>query len=235
MKNASLLKILLFLLGFFSFVFSQNPNQFDEPKGLIEYTTPFLPHASNTIDKEGFSVYFTYPGFFSYIGQLNVCYTSECGDMFYGGIGVYVMGGVNKRLASFKTSRIYLNVNIGTIFDQGTLGSFGFSYIAAIKNKTNLEICADIYYNHGLSFDGPPSIPYSIGSSLNIVLSKEIINNFLISAGIGLSYIQYRYTEINTYHYEYIYKKIENEYPKESLGWDKRLIIPLGFSLSYHF
>jgi len=239
----SVKKVLLLLVFLFSNYLIVLPQSF--PKSIIPWAAPYLPHASNTNGEEGTSFVFSYPGFFSWLGQASVYYTNSFGDSYFGGIGeTYLMIGINKKILTFEKDYIYLNTNIGTMFQKRYLGSFGFSYIRIITSKNKLELVLDLYFNHGISGDmliGDKAYSKGILAGFNYV--HLITENFLINFGVGVSFVKYRYMRnvagfIGS-KYEYVSKRMEKYYTATGLydlpKWDSRVVVPLGLTLSYHF
>ena len=242
-----MLLILLFLFSNFTLILSQKSEKIYMPKNTLEISTPYLPHAIVTNGEQGFSFAYSYPGFFSYLGQASLYYTNSLGDSYFGGIGeTYLMIGINKKILTLEKDYIYLNTNIGTMFQKRYLGSFGFSYLRTITSKNKLELVLDLYFNHGISGDmlvGDKA--YSKGTLAGFNYVHLITENFLINFGVGVSFVKYRYMRNvagfvgSKYEYEYVSKRMEKYYTETGLydlpKWDSRVIVPLGLTLSYHF
>lgn len=211
-------------------------------KSTLEISTPYLPHAIVANGKQGFSFAFSYPGYFSYLGQASLYYSNSLGDSYFGSIGEwYIMLGVNKQIIKFSKSSIFLNANIGTTVDvtHRHLGSFGISHLQQITHRSKIELVLDLYFNHGISGDFIiHDITYSMGFLGGVNYAFDISPSLLLNLGVGLSLVKYRYAYFadgGVHHYRYIAKP-RGEYGDDyTLGWDSRYIIPFGITLSYKF
>ncbi len=88
--------ILLLRLELFSQEACDVPNDY--------YSYPFaFPHIANVLDDSAFALNYTYPGFWSYAGQLNMYYTNSNGYSFLFGLGLpYLMAGSHKKNRIFR-------------------------------------------------------------------------------------------------------------------------------------
>ena len=195
--------------------------------------TPSTPHASSTYFQDGFSMEYSYSGFFSSTGQINLYYKNSSRDSYHFGISLpHISFGICKHMKSNK----YINVN----FIYGLGGSLGVSKLYPSLNH-NVEIALDLFYYRGIN-GGDIVIfeprPYSRGGVSMINYTKKISYGFRFIAGIGLSYIQYREMyNSKDQDWEYVsYSKENKNYNWLSRSrWKSFLIVPFKLSLSYDF
>ena len=243
--------IFFFILIFTEFMYSQNSKDIYLPKNCIEIFTPHITHASNINGESGLSILYSYPGFFSLLGQTSIYYTSKSNDSYFISLGeVYLMMGTSNNIKYFDMydSKFFLNLNVGTFGRDGYLGSIGFSYLKKLINKNRIELITDIFFHQGYNADIIPDKDYSQGILFFINYSNLITKNLNINFGIGISFIRYRYiytangsifVSNKEYRYRYVSKKMEKYYIENNLGinpaWDNQIIIPFGITVSYHF
>ena len=221
---------------------------------LLSLSTPYLPHASNTTTEKGISLVCSYPGYFSYYGQINLYFTDGSSNSYLLGIGeTYLIAGINKFILKRKNSKVFLNINFGSMFGHLTtfgneyLGSIGVSFLKPLPPKSRIEFVFDIYFNHGM--DGDWMIIhdkiYSRGILAGVNYTYNITDNLLINIGASLSFIQYRYMRqlYSSPLYEYVTwqrEKKQETLPEDARysvdpKWDSHIIIPIGITISYHF
>ena len=71
---------------------------------------------------------------------------------------------------------------------------------------------------------------------INLHYSTQLLKDLVVTFGLGLSFVQYRYMLRN--YDEYIYVSWYREKHTNTLinpEWDSHIIIPFGITLSYHF
>lgn len=216
------------------------------PYPLFSVATPYIPHASNISGKEGNSLTYSYPGFFSDYGQINFYHTNASGNSFYAGIGsTYILLGCNIGTDLSEKSIVFLNLNVGTRYPPGGdnayriensnnfFYSLGFSYLYKLSLKNRMEISLDIYKHPNRVKERmlPPTTnlhdtELARGIVLGIFINHSFTDFFMINFGTGISYIQY-YTECEEH--------LEDGQNLYNQKWDSSIIIPLGITLSYHF
>ena len=253
MKMSSNILMIAIILGINTeLLYSQNTGDIYPPKGPFEISTPHIAHASNVNGESGFSLVLNYPGFFSVYGQPSLYYTTSGHDSYFASVGeVYLMAGIVKKITdrTRNDQELFFNVNIGTMGDEGLLGSIGVSYLNVYPNKNTIELIADIFMNPGLNGDLFISDkPYSQGILLFCNYSCSVFDDLNVNVGLGISYIRLRYVYTphsaigsgdKIYTHEYVSKRLEKIFMENGHGvdpsWDPNIVFPFGISVSYHF
>jgi len=198
MKIKYLKKLILFLFIINTTLYSQKPC--DVPSSF--YTYPFgFPHVSNVIGDSGFALNYSYPGVWSYVGQMNIYYTNSNGDVFLFGIGLpYLFTGMNKKIGKIiNDSFLYLNFNF--IFSENLSGSIGASNIFFLKRNNYFEVDLDLFYFGGINGDMIiPDVPQSYGAlfNANYIYSTRYFNFTLFA---GISFTRFYSSEVKKYFY----------------------------------
>jgi len=223
----------------------------------IQTFSPFTPHSSLLTGENGVSVAYQYPGFYNGItGQVNFYYTTVDKDSYSFGIGLMNLSiGINKKIIEMKDNSIYLNVNYGIHPGNGIDPTFlensniiiGLSNLIQTQGKqATIEFAIDGFIHAGqrISFL-TPFIPYTRGIVASALLSLRISKALILSFGLGVGSVQYRYdadyAESSSDGYDYIPYTIERKSKEGDYfrivnpKWDKHIIIPFGLSLSYKF
>jgi len=180
-----------------------NPNIYsqdacDVPTAFDLYPFGF-PHVANVIGDSGFAINYSYPGVWSYIGQINLYYTNLNEDSFFFGIGLpYLMAGINKKIfAEPNNSFLYINSNF--IFSKELSGSIGASTIFILKNRDYFELDFDIFYFGGVNGDMIiPNVPKSYGAlvNANYIYTTQYFNFVLFG---GFSFTTFYSSEVEEY------------------------------------
>jgi len=216
-----------------------NYNNFLNPKTSpiqLSVLSPLQPHASTLNDFDGISVIYSFPGFFSYYGQLNLEYTNTQDDGYSLAIGIaQIAAGINKCIYKSKNRVFYFNGTLGTN-GEGYLGSAGFSYLIHSKQSDKIEFVFDTFFHHGSAtkeFFIVNSI-YNRGIIVGGNYEFRIKDSFRINIGTGISLIQYRYFDDPYSMAYYIYwdweKRINNP---ERCKWDTHILIPIAISFIF--
>ncbi len=225
------LKIVVFLLLLFNInLYSQRAC--DVPTGFDLY--PFMvPHVSNVIGDSGFALSYSYPGMWSYFGQMNLYYTNSNEDSFFFGVGLpYLMIGMNKVVAS-GISKLFINLNLG--ISENFIGSIGITNIYKLNNNDYFGINLDLFYFGELNGDMMiPNIPPSWGQLINIDYTYSTkYFNFTFFAGV--TFTKFYSYEVEYYEDDFWMQGYVCTTRDEPIWTDFYTNFPIGFSLTAKF
>lgn len=199
----------------------------------------FSPSQITNLEK-GQSASYSFPGFFSQYGQLNLIYANSHKDTYFIGFGaMFVLVGLNKHLIENNTFDTFANISIGRSFD-GYLGDLGLSILKKINADETIGFSLDSYFHHG--YNGLPIlgyVTYRRGIAGIVAYTMRFSKKALVKFNIGASFIQYRYMcdydgiECNGHKYVTYYTENNNVSYLKSPSWDNHFVFPLGITLSY--
>ncbi len=227
---------LLLIFIFTAPVHADNLNNRKNSFIQFSFLSPIQPHASIIKDSCGTSLAYSFPGFFSYYGQLNVSYTNNQNNAYFIAIGVaQISAGVNKLIYKSKKKLFYFNGTLGTLGD-GYLGSVGLSHLVQLKRSNKVEFVFDAFFHHG-SGSKPFFLVNTIFSCGLLVAVKnefKIRNFYNINIATGISLIQYRYFDDpygSAYYLDWDWEKRIDA--PGLFKWDTHIFIPLGISFIF--
>ena len=193
------------------------------------------PHSSNTCFQEKHSIGFSYPGFYSPIGEFNWFYKNSNKSSYHLGIGyLYITFGLSKNIYD----KFYFNANIGGLGNIHNIdinwSSIGISKNNKITDFTNIEYYFDLNFYRGIGaiFYG---IPLNRGISIGGNYIKKINKKIQVVFGAGLSINQFRQHKIEfdenweyskTYNYKYKNYDVKNR-------WKLNVQPLIKFSINY--